>query len=66
MVEVEPQYTGAKIEGEVVTLDFVKKMIDGFKNQKSLHKRYVWWLTSFICAMPYARINCDVAIGFIL
>ncbi|XP_023553747.1 serine/threonine-protein phosphatase 5 [Cucurbita pepo subsp. pepo] len=42
LIEVEPQYTGAKIEGEVVTLDFVKKMIDGFKNQKSLHKRYAF------------------------
>lgn len=39
IVDVEPQYTGAKIEGDVVTLDFVKKMIDDFKNQKSLHKR---------------------------
>ncbi|TYK08635.1 serine/threonine-protein phosphatase 5 [Cucumis melo var. makuwa] len=39
---VEPQYTGAKIEGDVVTLDFVKKMIDDFKNQKSLHKRYAF------------------------
>ncbi|KAA0061672.1 serine/threonine-protein phosphatase 5 [Cucumis melo var. makuwa] len=42
IVDVEPQYTGAKIEGDVVTLDFVKKMIDDFKNQKSLHKRYAF------------------------
>lgn len=38
-LDVEPQYTGARIEGEVVTLDFVKKMMDDFKTQKSLHKR---------------------------
>ncbi|KAF7815769.1 serine/threonine-protein phosphatase 5 isoform X1 [Senna tora] len=38
--DVEPQYSGARIEGDVVTLDFVKKMMDDFKNQKSLHKRY--------------------------
>lgn len=41
-VEVEPQYTGARIEGDVVTLDFVKKMLDDFKNQKNLHKRYAY------------------------
>ncbi|XVF19089.1 hypothetical protein REPUB_Repub11eG0080300 [Reevesia pubescens] len=40
--EVEPQYSGAKIEGDYVTLDFVKKMMDDFKNQKCLHKRYAF------------------------
>ncbi|XP_038901673.1 serine/threonine-protein phosphatase 5-like [Benincasa hispida] len=40
-LDVEPQYSGAKIEGDIITLDFVKKMMDDFKNQKSLHKRYV-------------------------
>ncbi|ONK80106.1 uncharacterized protein A4U43_C01F13950 [Asparagus officinalis] len=41
-INVEPQYAGARIEGEVVTLDFVKKMMDDFRNQKSLHKRYAY------------------------
>ncbi|KAK4796797.1 hypothetical protein SAY86_029123 [Trapa natans] len=41
-IEVEPQYTGARIEGDVVTLDFVKKMMEDFRNQKSLHKRYAF------------------------
>ena len=40
LLDVEPQYSGARIEGDVVTLDFVKKMMDDFKNQKCLHKRY--------------------------
>ncbi|XP_052489360.1 serine/threonine-protein phosphatase 5 isoform X1 [Gossypium raimondii] len=40
--KVEPQYSGAKIEGDDVTLDFVKKMMDDFKNQKCLHKRYAF------------------------
>ncbi|XAR50813.1 Phosphoprotein phosphatase [Bertholletia excelsa] len=39
-IEVEPQYSGARIEGDIVTIDFVKKMMDDFKNQKCLHKRY--------------------------
>ncbi|KAL2322572.1 hypothetical protein Fmac_026951 [Flemingia macrophylla] len=40
--DVEPQYSGARIEGDVVTLDFVKKMMEDFKNQKFLHKRYAF------------------------
>ncbi|KAH1053998.1 hypothetical protein GLYMA_08G311000v4 [Glycine max] len=40
--DVEPQYSGARIEGDAVTLDFVKKMIEDFKNQKFLHKRYAF------------------------
>ncbi|XP_047942406.1 serine/threonine-protein phosphatase 5 isoform X1 [Salvia hispanica] len=39
-LEVDSQYSGARIEGDVVTLDFVKKMLEDFKNQKFLHKRY--------------------------
>ncbi|KAG4935590.1 hypothetical protein JHK84_049793 [Glycine max] len=41
-LDVEPQYSGARIEGDVVTLNFVKKMIEDFKNQKFLHKRYAF------------------------
>ncbi|KAH9605452.1 hypothetical protein KSS87_006278 [Heliosperma pusillum] len=40
--EVEPQYSGARIEGDAVTLDFVKKMIEDFKKEKCLHKRYAF------------------------
>ncbi|XP_051152087.1 serine/threonine-protein phosphatase 5 isoform X2 [Andrographis paniculata] len=40
--DVESQYSGARIEGDVVTLDFVKKMLDDFKNQKCLHKRFAY------------------------
>ncbi|XP_024018234.1 serine/threonine-protein phosphatase 5 [Morus notabilis] len=41
-IDVEPQYSGPKIGGDVITLDFVKKMTEDFKNQKSLHKRYAY------------------------
>ncbi|KAL0720307.1 hypothetical protein Bca4012_034906 [Brassica carinata] len=41
-IEVESQYSGARIEGEEVTLDFVKQMLEDFKNQKTLHKRYAY------------------------
>ncbi|KAL3651317.1 Serine/threonine-protein phosphatase 5 [Castilleja foliolosa] len=39
-LDVEPHYSGPRIEGDVVTLDFVKQMMDDFKKQKFLHKRY--------------------------
>lgn len=39
-IVVDSKYSGARIEGEVVTFDFVKKMMDDFKNQIFLHKRY--------------------------
>ncbi|GER56495.1 serine/threonine-protein phosphatase 5 [Striga asiatica] len=41
-LDVEPQYSGARIEGDSVTLEFVKQMMDDFKKQKCLHKRYAY------------------------
>ncbi|XP_021274195.1 serine/threonine-protein phosphatase 5 isoform X1 [Herrania umbratica] len=55
--EVEPQYSGAKIEGDVVTLDFVKKMIDDFKNQKCLHKRYAFQIVLQTREMLRAQLS---------
>ncbi|XP_047055681.1 serine/threonine-protein phosphatase 5-like [Lolium rigidum] len=39
-IEVESQYTGARIDGDIITLDFVKQMLDDFKRQKCIHRRY--------------------------
>ncbi|XP_010525309.1 PREDICTED: serine/threonine-protein phosphatase 5 isoform X2 [Tarenaya hassleriana] len=54
--EVEPQYSGARIEGDEVTLDFVKNMMEDFKNQKTLHKRYAYQIVlqmrQILCALP--------------
>lgn len=41
-IEVEPQYTGARIDGDAITLDFIKQMLDDFKKQKCIHKRYAY------------------------
>lgn len=41
LTEVDAQYTGARIEGDTVTLDFVKHMMGEFKKQKCIHKRYI-------------------------
>ncbi|KAJ1687540.1 hypothetical protein LUZ63_018930 [Rhynchospora breviuscula] len=41
-IEVDSQYTGARIEGDAVTLNFVKHMMEDFKKQKCIHKRYAY------------------------
>ncbi|XP_019173796.1 PREDICTED: uncharacterized protein LOC109169369 [Ipomoea nil] len=58
--EVESQYTGARIEGDVVTLDFVKKMMEDFKSQKNLHRRYAYQIV--LQALP-SLIDINVPEG---
>ncbi|WOG98406.1 hypothetical protein DCAR_0417748 [Daucus carota subsp. sativus] len=41
-LDVESQYTGARIEGDEVSLEFVKNMMEDFKARKCLHKRYAF------------------------
>ncbi|GBG69022.1 hypothetical protein CBR_g3721 [Chara braunii] len=41
-MEVDDSYTGPRLEGEEVTLEFVKTMMEEFRKQKSLHKRYAY------------------------
>lgn len=41
-IEVEESYKGARIEGDTPTLDFVKTMMEDFKQEKKLHKRYAF------------------------
>eukprot|EP00245_Coleochaete_scutata_P007829 TRINITY_DN2360_c0_g1_i1.p1 TRINITY_DN2360_c0_g1~~TRINITY_DN2360_c0_g1_i1.p1 ORF type:complete len:506 (-),score=107.70 TRINITY_DN2360_c0_g1_i1:133-1590(-) len=40
--EVESSWKWARLEGDKVTIEFVKQMLDDFKNQGSLHKRYAF------------------------
>ncbi|KAL2651656.1 hypothetical protein R1flu_019784 [Riccia fluitans] len=40
-IEVEETYQGPRIDDKI-TLDFVKKMMEEFKNQKTIHKRYAY------------------------
>eukprot|EP00246_Nothoceros_aenigmaticus_P000688 TRINITY_DN10928_c0_g2_i1.p1 TRINITY_DN10928_c0_g2~~TRINITY_DN10928_c0_g2_i1.p1 ORF type:complete len:483 (+),score=75.78 TRINITY_DN10928_c0_g2_i1:96-1544(+) len=55
-IEVEETYEGPRIEGDQVTLDFVKEMMDAFKNQRSIHKRYAFQILlqirSLLTALP--------------
>uniref|UniRef100_A0A6B2L3D0 Serine/threonine-protein phosphatase T n=1 Tax=Arcella intermedia TaxID=1963864 RepID=A0A6B2L3D0_9EUKA len=39
---VEPEYDGPHLENGKVTLEFVQKLVEHFKNQKNLHKKYCW------------------------
>lgn len=41
-IEVEDSYKGAMLEGDAVTLDFIKIMMEDFKHQKHIHKRYAF------------------------
>lgn len=65
-IEVEPQYSGARIEGDVIALDFVKKMMDDFKNQKCLHKRYAFQIVlqirEMLRALP-SLVDIDIPDG---
>ncbi|KAJ7963879.1 Serine/threonine protein phosphatase [Quillaja saponaria] len=65
-IDVEPQYSGARIEGDEVTLDFVKKMMDDFKNQKCLHKRYAFQIVlqtrEMLQALP-SLVDINISAG---
>ncbi|KAJ9549194.1 hypothetical protein OSB04_021737 [Centaurea solstitialis] len=65
-IDVEPQYAGARIEGDVITLDFVKQMMDDFKNQKCLHKRYAFQIVlqtrEILLALP-SLVDINVTDG---
>lgn len=41
-IEVEDSYKGVRLEGETISLDFIKGMMEDFKHQKKLHKRYAF------------------------
>eukprot|EP00270_Netrium_digitus_P000145 TRINITY_DN10163_c0_g1_i1.p1 TRINITY_DN10163_c0_g1~~TRINITY_DN10163_c0_g1_i1.p1 ORF type:complete len:491 (-),score=96.34 TRINITY_DN10163_c0_g1_i1:178-1650(-) len=42
-IEVEASYDGARLEGDNrVTLDFCKKLMEDFRNQKKLHRKYAF------------------------
>lgn len=56
-LDVEPQYAGPRVDGEEITIDFVKAMLDEFKEQKCIHKRYTlirnMFLVVFICSLSH-------------
>lgn len=40
--EVGSDYTGPRLKDGQVTLEFVREMLEHFKNQKLIHKKYVF------------------------
>lgn len=39
LADVDPTYSGARLEGDEVTLPFIQKMMDDFKSQNKLHRK---------------------------
>ncbi|CAN6331046.1 unnamed protein product [Urochloa humidicola] len=66
VIEVERQYAGPRIDGEEITLDFVKAMLDEFKKQKCIHKRYAYQIVlktlELLRSMP-SLVDVDVPNG---
>lgn len=65
-IDVESQYTGARIEGDDVTLEFVKNMMEDFKARKCLHKRYAFQIVlqtrDMLRALP-SLVDIDIPDG---
>lgn len=55
---VEPTYDGPKIDSETSKVDkeFVKAMIQRFKDQKKLHKKYAFMVTLFSLFFFYTKV----------
>ncbi|CAD6272578.1 unnamed protein product [Miscanthus lutarioriparius] len=66
IIEVEPHYAGPRIDGEEITIDFVKAMLDEFKKQKCIHKRYAYQIVlktlDLLRSMP-SLVDVDVPNG---
>mmetsp|Transcript_24890 Transcript_24890/g.32425 ORF Transcript_24890/g.32425 Transcript_24890/m.32425 type:complete len:497 (-) Transcript_24890:92-1582(-) len=57
-MEVESSYNGPHIEGDVVTLDFVHAMIERFKDQKMIHRKYVAMILNQVSELFGTLPNC--------
>ena len=44
---MESNYDGPKFEGNI-TNKFVEEMVECFKNQKKIHKKYAYQVNSFV------------------
>jgi len=51
--EVEDSYQGARLEDDNITLEFVQKMMDDFKQQRSIHTRYLGAFFDAVLNVPY-------------
>lgn len=60
-ISIEEDYTGPKLENEeTVTLEFMKELMQWYKDQKKLHKKYaykvslitIFWFLDFIQQPP--------------
>lgn len=47
-ISIEDEYDGPKLENDLVTLEFMKALMEHYKDQKKLHKKYAYKVRSAI------------------
>lgn len=45
---IEDEYTGPKLENGKVTLEFMNSLMQHYKEQKKLHRKYAYNVSSFL------------------
>lgn len=45
---IEDEYTGPKLQDGKVTLEFVKELLQFFKDQKRLHRKYAYKVSDYL------------------
>lgn len=42
IIAIEEKYDGPKLDDSGITLEFVKDLLEAYKNQKKLHRKYAY------------------------
>ena len=59
---VDDKYSGPRLEGGVVTIDFMKELMETYKKQGSLHRRYAF--TILLDILKYFRWGASGEFSF--
>jgi serine/threonine-protein phosphatase 5 len=43
---VEPPYDGPKFDDGIITKEFIEEMVECFKDQKKIHKKYAYQVSN--------------------
>lgn len=52
-IAIEPDYDGVKLEGGVMTQEFIDDMTERFKNGKKIHKKFVYQIVIAVKKLCY-------------
>lgn len=58
-IAIEDDYVGPKLENGNVTVKFMEELLDWYKNQKKLHRKYAYKV-SFSCNNQYKKITTKI------